>query len=207
METGALDAYLLWEAASKTIHDNRLLEHSPVDQGRISATLASATEQITRLPTETKLNAVAVQAPHRANLLRAKRWALEQYPVRRLGTVLPYMGDVPIEEIVKSFVEVAGFVERQPANSAGSVHYIRALATIPDILEKIPIMVIEPGSQQRRPEVLRERGREDLAITPTDAYIEDGNHRALALMIANPDRTTIPGWVGRNSDGAALSQV
>lgn len=41
--------------------------------------------------------------------------------------------------------------------------------------------------------MLKERGREDLAITPPDGYIEDGNHRALALMFTAPQRNTIPG--------------
>lgn len=191
-----MDAYLLWEASNKTIQDT--LTHLPVDRNRVSTLLASTAERIAGLPIETKLNCVALQAQHRANLLRTKRWTLEQYPVLHLGTVLPHMGDLPIEEIVKSFIEVADFVRRQPGNSTGSVRYIRTLATISEILERIPIMVVEPGSQQRRPEVLSQRGIEYLAITPTEGYIEDGNHRALALMLANPQRTIIPSWVGRN---------
>ena len=191
-----MDAYLLWEASNKTIQDT--LTQLPVDRNRISAILDSTAERIAALPIETKLNCVALQAPHRANLLQTKHWTLEQYPVLQLGTVLPHMGDLPIEEIVKSFIEVADFVRRQPENSTGSVGYIRTLATIPDILERIPIMVVEPASQQRRLEVLSQRGRQDLAIIPTDGYIEDGNHRALALMLAKPECATLTSWVGRN---------
>lgn len=142
---------------------------------------------------------VETQTPVRADRLRTKHWTLEEYPVSRLGAVLPWMGDLPIEEIVKSFPAVADFVRQHATKelASKSVRYICSLSQIADVLETIPIMVIEPGSERRRPDVLKERGREDLSIFPAEGYIEDGNHRALALILADPDRTTIPSYVRR----------
>jgi len=44
-------------------------------------------------------------------------------------------------------------------------------------------MVIEPGSEQRRPDVVEARGLRNLQTYHAQGYIEDGNHRVLALML------------------------
>lgn len=199
MEDGALDAYLLWEFSKKTVQNT--LETSLAGTEDIVRSMTIARELLAEVSPSAKVKMVRLFSPssQRARLLEEKRWVLEEYPVSRLGTVLPYMGDLPIEEIVKSFAEVADFVRQQAASGSAStsVRYICSLSRIPDILQMIPIMVIEPGSEQRRPDVMKERDREDLPIFPAEGYIEDGNHRALALALADPNRTTIPSYVGR----------
>jgi hypothetical protein len=196
---GALDSYLLWVFSQKTVQE--ALGCSPFDRNRIIGALAWARERIVGLTVEAKLKLVESQHQVRADRLRTKCWTLEEYPVSRLGVVLPWMGDLPVEEIVKSFAEVAVFVRQQAASGSAStsVRYICSLSRIHDLLQVIPIMVIEPGSEQRRPDVLKARGREDLPISPTDGYIEDGNHRALAQAVADPDRTAIQSYVGRTT--------
>jgi hypothetical protein len=198
LEDGALDSYLLWEFSRTDIHEG--LKRSPIDRNRISGSIALARELIIALSLEVKMKLVASQKPLRADKLRTKRWTPEEYPVSRLGTVLPYMGDLPIEEIAKSFVEVADFVRQQAERKAAltSVQYICSLSRIADILQTIPVMVIEPGSEQRRPDVIRERCERDLPIFPAEGYIEDGNHRALALVMADSRRQTVPAYVGRD---------
>lgn len=199
LEEGALDSYLLWEFSKKTVQN--ALETSPVGTEGIVRSMTIARELLAEVSSSAKIKMVRLFSPstQRARLLEEKRWSLEEYPVSRLGTVLPYVGDLPIEEIVKSFAEVADFVrqqaEREPAST--SVRYICSLSRIADILPTIPIMVIEPGSEQRRPDVMKERGREDLPIFPAEGYIEDSNHRALALALADLNRTTIQAHVGR----------
>ncbi|MGO9643629.1 MAG: hypothetical protein ACLPY5_02645 [Candidatus Bathyarchaeia archaeon] len=197
METGVLDAYLLWECSRKTVEET--LSHSPIDRNRMLTSMERCKEQINELSVEVKMDVVKSHSPFRADRIKTKHWMLEDYPVARLGLVLPYMGDLPIEEIVKSFVEVAGYVKRQVeiGSSLKSIEYIRSMSRISDILEKIPVMVIEPGSEQRRPDVLKQVGRSDLPVYPAHGYLEDGNHRALALMLSNPQRKTILSWVGR----------
>lgn len=200
-----MDSYLLWEFSQKTVQE--ALGCSPFDRNRIIGALAWARESIVGLTVEAKLKLVESQHQVRADRLRTKCWTLEEYPVSRLGVVLPWMGDLPVEEIVKSFVEVADFVRQQAASGSAStsVRYICSLSRIPDILQTIPVMVIEPGSEQRRPDVMKERGREDLPIFPAEGYVEDGNHRALALVLADPNRTTIPSYVGRVFAGQSLT--
>ncbi len=173
-----MDAHLLWEFSQRTVQE--ALGCSPIDRNRIFGSLATAREQIAGLTVEAKLTIMESQHRVRADRLRTKRWTLEEYPVSRLGTVLPWMGDLPIEEIVKSFAEVAAFVRKQAGGGSAStsVRYVCSLSRIADIIQTIPVMVIEPGSEQRRPDVLKERGREELPIFPADGYIEDGNHRA-----------------------------
>jgi hypothetical protein len=196
----ALDAYLLWEFLKQTVRG--ALERSPIDRDRILSSMALAKELTAGLSTDEKMKMVRLFSlfSQRARLLKEKRWSLEQYPVSRLGTVLPCVDDLPLEEIVKSFDHVACLAREQFAKaeiSSRSVRYIRLLSRIADILQTSPVMVIEPGSEQRRPDVLREKGGESLSVFPAEGYIEDGNHRALALIFADSDRTTIPSCVGR----------
>ncbi len=198
-EVGALDAYLLWEFLKQTVRG--VLTRSPIDRDAIRKSMALARELTAELSVEEKMKMVRLFSPlsQRARLLEEKRWSLENYPVARLGTVLPCVGDLPLQEIVKSFTDVADYVRKQVVrtDASSSVQYIRSLARVSDVLETIPIMVIESGNEQRRPDVLKERGRQDLAIFPADGYIEDGNHRALALTLEDPNRTTIPCYIGR----------
>jgi hypothetical protein len=79
-----------------------------------------------------------------------------------------------------------------------SIRHIYSLSPLAEVLEEIPIMVIEPGSEQRRPdEMVRVWGQQDWKIHESKGYIEDGNHRALAVALADPNRTTIQSYVGR----------
>jgi hypothetical protein len=198
-EVGALDAYLLWEFLKQTIRGT--FNRSLIDRDAICNSMAMAKELTAELSVEEKIKMVRLFSPfsQRTRLLQEKRWSLEDYPMSCLGTVLPCVGDLPIEEIVKSFTDVALYVRQQAVrpDTLSSVEYIRSLARLPDILETIPIMVIEPGSEQRRLDVLKERGREDLTIFPAQGYIEDGNHRALGQVLANDRRKSIFAYVGR----------
>jgi hypothetical protein len=137
----------------------------------------------------------------RARLLEEKQWSLEDYPLSELGTVIPNLGDLPPEVIIRSFVEVTDYVRQNSQSNSMSVRYIHSLSPLAEILEEIPIIVIEPGSEQRRPdEMVRVWGQQDWKIHESKGYIEDGNHRALALALADPDRTAIQAYVGRDRE-------
>ena len=205
MENGALDAYLLWEFSRKTVQDT--LETSPVKTCDIVRSMNLAREVLTGLShgkvltglshgTKIKMTRLFSPSSQRARLLEEKHWTLEEYPVSQLGTVLPRVGDLPPEVITKSFVAVGGYVRQNLESDSSSIKYIRALSSVASILETIPVTVVEPGSEQRRPDVMISTwGNRDWEIYPAKGYIEDGNHRALAL--ADPNRTTIPSYVGR----------
>lgn len=198
LESSVLDSYLLWEFLKDTVRGE--VKHFPVDRDRIDSSMALAKELITGFSHNQKLKMIQLFSPftQRARLLEEKQWSLGEYPVSELGTIIPNVGDLPPEVIVRSFVEVTDYVRQNSQSNSISIKYIHSLSPLAEILEEIPIMVIEPGSEQRRPdEMVRVSGQQDWKIHETRGYIEDGNHRALALALADPNRTTIQAYVGR----------
>ena len=176
------------------------VKHFPVDRDRIDSSMALARELIAGFSHNEKLKMVQLFSPftQRARLLEEKQWTLGEYPVTDLGTVIPNVGDLPPEIIVRSFVEVTDYVRQNPQSNSISIRYIYSLSPLAEILEEIPIVVIEPGSEQRRAdEMVRVWGQQDWKIHESKGYIEDGNHRALALALADPNRATIQGYVGQ----------
>lgn len=199
LATGVLDDYLTWEFSRKTVQE--AMGFSPIPKIQIFCSIALARELITGFSTEVKMKMFELFSPfsQRGRLFKEKMWSLEDYPVSNLGTVLPYAGDLPLEEIVKSFVEVADYVRRsaETGSSSRSIQYICSLSRITDVLDSLPVIVVEPGRQQRRPDVIETRGGQNLSVFQAEGYIEDGNHRALALMLSSPSRYSIRCWVGR----------
>jgi hypothetical protein len=193
-----LDAYLLWEFSKKTVQ--RTLEKHPVNVDYILGSMGLAREVLTAQSYDVKMKMARLFSPNsnRVRLLQEKNWSLEAYPVSMLGTVLPCVGDLPAEVIVGSFIDVANYVRQDTLRNLSSVRYIRSLSAIVSILETVPAMVVEPGSEQTRLDVMvGVLGKVEGTIYSARGYIEDGNHRALALMFSNPNRKTLPCWVGR----------
>lgn len=198
LEDRAVDAYLLWEFSKKTVQG--ALESSPVKRDDIMRSMNSAREMLAELPQDAKMKMVRLFSPfsQRARLFELKRWSLEAYPVSQLGTVLPCLGDLPPEVIERSFLDVAGYVTENASSDSASIRYIHSLSAITDILETIPVIVAEPGIEQRRlDEMIRVWGNREWKVHPARGYIEDGNHRALALTLANAERSSITSYVGR----------
>lgn len=198
LENGALDAYLLWEFLKDTVWG--ALERSPLDRDRILRSMGLAEGLIAGLSFDVKMKMVQLFSPfsQRVRLLEEKRWSLVDYPVSELGTVIPCVGDLPPEVIQESFISAVEYVSQNLQSDSMSVRYVRSLSRIADILEKIPVIVIEPGSEQRRlDEMIRVWGQRDWKIHETKGYIEDGNHRTLALALSNSERTSIRCCVGR----------
>jgi len=194
-----LDSYLLWEFLKDTVRGE--VKHFPVDRDRIGNSMALARELIAGFSHNEKLKMIQLFSPftQRALLLKEKQWSLGEYPVSELGTVIPNVGDLPPEVIVRSFVEVTNYVRQNSQSNSISIRYIYSLSPLAEVLEETPIMVVEPGSEQRRPdEMVRVWGQQDWKIHESKGYIEDGNHRALALALADPNRTTIQAYVGRD---------
>jgi len=116
-----------------------------------------------------------------------------------LGTVLPVCGDLPINIIAGPFSDVVEYVKKRQnePNQEKSVRYITSLMKIPNVLMQFPVIVIEPGGLQRNVRVMEDyHGPGNWKIHPTSGYIEDGNHRAVAIAIAH-DLKLIPCYVGR----------
>ncbi len=199
MVSSVVDSNLLWEFVKDTVR--REARHFPIDRDRIDSSMALARELIAGFSHDEKLRMVQLFSPftQRASLLEQKQWALGEYPVSDLGTVIPNVGDLPPEIIVRSFVEVTDYVRQNPQSNSISIRYIYSMSPLAGILDEIPVMVIEPGSEQRRAdEMVRVWGQHDWKIHESKGYIEDGNHRALALALTEPNRRTVQAYIGRD---------
>ena len=197
----AVDCYLLWEFSKRQIWC--LLDSGqPLDvvKDRIEKkVLPQAKARMRSLSLQDKIKHVRRCFPTRAEYFRRFHWRREDYRIDKLGTVLPECGDFPPQIISKSLRCVVEFVKQSPCESLESVRYIRELAKIADLLKKhFPIIIVEPGKLQRsRDKMAKFWGSWDQHVEEMDGYIEDGNHRAIAMIIADESLETLPAFVGK----------
>jgi hypothetical protein len=127
---------------------------------------------------------------------------MKNYRICDLGTVLPVCGDLPLDIITRSLSDVIEYVKKRvnEPNPEQSVKYIADLMKIPDILTMFQPIVVEPGSLQRNIRVLKTHygPRQYNDVYAGVGYIEDGNHRAIAVAIVC-DTKFISCYVGRHS--------
>jgi hypothetical protein len=136
----------------------------------------------------------------RHEFFRSYFWTKENYHLSDLGTVLPECGDLPLHIISQPFSEVIEYVKKrlEEHNWEQSVKYVADLMKIPDMLRKFPLIVIEPGSQQRSERKMEDyygKGRR-WKVDLCRGYIEDENHRAIAIVLKY-DLESILCYVGR----------
>ncbi len=194
-----INAYLLWELSRKTIRET--LQTSPVNLDAITRCTDLAKEALSEVSENGKFKfAKLFSHGDQVRLFETMRWTRRDLPISELGTVLPYVGDLPPQVLARSFSDVVKYVRLNLGNMSKSmsIRYISDLSRIPKILESIPIIVIEPGNLQRRPDVMIQvqSWRPEWPIHQSKAYIEDGNHRALALALSDSQHTSIPCYVG-----------
>lgn len=200
MREEVIDNYLLWELSKPCIRS--LISQPHVLRNQIKQIKQDNRNKLQSLTLSQKLNSVKQffsPRSNRADLLASYSWTKKEYPVRDLGTVLPVCGDLPLEVITQSFPEVIEYVKKKldEPDQERSIRYITDLMKIPDILYMFPPMVIEPGSCQRNVNVMKIHHKSgNWNIYSTLGYIEDGNHRAIALVIAC-NLELIPCYVGK----------
>ena len=136
---------------------------------------------------------------NRAQLFTSLTWTEEDYGVADLGVVLPKCGDLPPEVIVQKLPTVLEYIRANSESGksgSASVAYISNLAKISEALENVLPLVVEPGRLQRNAEKMREYYGRNFEVDTGSGYIEDGNHRALATILAT-GKESIRAFVGR----------
>ena len=197
MQEEVVNNYLLWELSKPYIRS--LIIHSRAPQSKIEQIMQNIRSNVESdiLAFDEKLNLVKFFSPHsdRVNLFANCSWTRKVYLIRDLGTVLPVCGDLPLDVIApRSLSGVIEYVKKRldESNHEKSVRYISDLVKIPDVLTMFPPIVVEPGNRQRNIRVVRSR----TYVHPTLGYIEDGNHRAIAMAIIR-NLKSIPCYVGK----------
>lgn len=196
-----INNYLLWELSKRLIHFliRRDLQSQREIKQSVQRVIFITDNILKKISLENKLNIVEYFSFHRANLFRECSWTKKDYRLNNLGTVLPVCGDLPVCVITKALPEVVEYVkERLKGSNYGiSIRYINNLMKIQNILNYFPPIVIEPGNKQRNLNKMKEYyGPGNWNIKQTQAYIEDGNHRAIAMAIITKHES-IPCYVGK----------
>ena len=206
MQGEVVNNYLLWELSKPYI--SSLIMHPTAPQNRIGQIMQNNRSNVEGdiLTFDEKLSLVKFFSPdsNRANYFANFSWTRKSYRIRDLGTVLPVCGDLPLDIITRSLSDVIEYVKKRldGPNQEKSVKYIAALMKIPDVLTIFPPIVVEPGNLQRNIRVLKTyHGLGEWDVQPTLGYIEDGNHRAIAVAIVR-DVKSIPCYVGKRSQSS-----
>lgn len=201
MREEVVNNYLLWESAKLCIRS--LVIHPCVSQSKIKRIIKNIRSGVKSnvLAFDDKLNLVRSFSPHsdRVNLFANSSWTRKNHLICDLGTVLPECGDLPPNIITQSLSDVVEYVKKrldEPHNEK-SVKYIHNLMKIPEILTMFPPIVIKPGNLQRNIKVMEKHYHtRNWNIYPALGYIEDGNHRAIAMTILR-NQKSISCYVGR----------
>jgi len=123
---------------------------------------------------------------YRSKVFKEHSWTKETVNVEDLGTTLPRAGDLPPEIITGTLPEVVEFVKNADPEEYQSVRYIKSLSEVPEVLNKFLPWVITPGKRpSKRDRLNRVHGEKDWDIADTCGMINDGNHRAIAKILAN----------------------
>ncbi|MDE1852223.1 MAG: hypothetical protein KGI38_00565 [Thaumarchaeota archaeon] len=156
-----------------------------------------ASEELSEKPLDAyALVRVLSPQSNRMKLFASLTWTEEEYPIEELGTVLPKCGDIPAEVAAERLPRVVEYVRRRSPPDSTSAKYILDLAKAGEALERVPPIIVEPGSLQRNGTVMKRYWGKTFEVDPCTGYIEDGNHRAIAMALAD-NRAKIRAFVGR----------
>ncbi len=134
---------------------------------------------------------------YRTKIFEDCSWRKETVKVEDLGTTLPRFGDLPPEVISGTLSDVVEFVKEADPKEYRNVRYITRLKEVPKVLNEFYPWVITPGNRaSKRDRMNKVHGKKDWDIEDTWGMINDGNHRAIAKILAN-DSEEIECYVGR----------
>lgn len=199
-----LDNYLIWELCKqKGIQDEILAEASDDDlERKIIAKVREEYREKNYDPDEKmeKLKELDNNPEYRSKVYRDCSWSKEKVKVKKLGTTLPRFGGLPPEVISGTLPEVIEFVRKADPEEYPSVKYIMDLKEAPEVLNEFLPWIITPGNRHSKLERMnRVHGKNDWTITDTWGMINDGNHRAIAKILAE-DKEEIKCYVGRQQN-------
>lgn len=200
-----IDNYLIWEFCKQRGLQNKVSEAS--DNGaELIEEIVDRVKQEYREKDYSfdekieKLRELDSNPDYRTEVLEQHKWKRETVTVEDLGTTLPRAGDLPPEVITKTLPEVVKFVREADPEEYRSVEYIMNLKEIPGVLDEFYPWVIMPGNRpEKRDRMNKVHGQREWNIEDTWGMINDGNHRAIAKILAN-DSEEIEYYTGRPID-------
>lgn len=202
IEEKAIDNYLLWELCKQRDIQKRIVEGSP-DGEKLKEEIVENVKreyQEKDYSFEKKVNLLQEldsNPEYRSKVFKEHSWSKETVKVEDLGTTLPRAGDLPPEIITGTLPEVVQWVKEADPNEYRSLKYINSLKEVPEVLNQFYPWVISPGNRpSKRDRMNKVHGEKDWDIEDTWGMINDGNHRAIAKILAS-DVEEIECYVGR----------
>lgn len=201
MAEEAIDNYLLWELCKREGIQKRISEGSLQEELK-----QEIVEKVRREYREADydrdekielLRELDSNPDYRKTVFQNCSWRKESVKIEKLGTTLPRFGGLPPEVISGNLPEVIEFVKNVDPDEYRSVGYIMSLKAYPEVLNEFLPSIVTPGDREsKRGRMNRVHGKKDWNITDTWGMINDGNHRAIAQILAK-DSEKIECYVGR----------
>lgn len=200
----AIDNYLLWELCKQKgqqkimegSYSGQELKEEIIDEVR-KEYREKDYDQGEKIDQMSKLDN---NPDYRNKVFKDCSWKKETVMINDLGTTLPHAGDLPPEIISGSLKEVIEFVKEASPEEYQSIKYIKRLKEVPEVLNEFYPWVVTPGNRiSKRDRMNRVHGEKDWDIAETWGMINDGNHRAIAKILAS-DSEDIECFLGYRQD-------
>lgn len=198
-----IDNFLVWQFCKKKCIQSKIIDGS-LGKKELRSIVAEVRKEYREKNYSyeekiEKLKKLDNNPEYRLKVFEECSWRQERVNIRDLGTTLPRFGDIPPEVITKTLPEVVRFVENADPEKYKNVKYIKSLQKYPEILKKFQPWVITPANRPSKKERMnRVHGEKDWNIEDTWGMINDGNHRAIAKILAN-DSEELECFVGKRS--------
>jgi len=196
----AIDNYLVWELCKEQGIQKMIIQGSAYGED-----LKEFVEKVKqkynkknydRSEKMGKLQELDSNPEYRRRIFESCSWSRENVKLEDLGTTLPRFGSLPPEVVSGSLSEVVQFVRKADPEEYQSVKYIMMLKEVPEVLNEFLPWVITPGKREsKRDRMNKVHSENDWDIEDTWGMINDGNHRAIAKVLAN-DSDQIECYVG-----------
>ncbi len=203
-EDTAIDNYLVWQLCKQQENIQEKIMEDSVDGRQLKEVIEKVREEYREqsYSQDEKLKLLErldSNPDYRLEIYQDCSWSKETVKVEDLGTTLPRLGEIPPEIITGRLSNVVEFVDQADPEEYRNVKYIKSLEEIPEIIEEFYPWVVAPGNRpSKRDRLNKVHGEKDWDIADTWGMINDGNHRAIAKVLANKTNK-IECFVGRRS--------
>ena len=190
LDDEAIDNYIVWQLCKQQGIQREIIGSSP-DEEKLKQMIEEVRSSYSAKNLDMddkidKLKELDSNPDYRSRIFEGCSWKKKTVAIEDLGTTLPRFGDLPPEVISGSLSDVVEFVENADPEQYPSVKYIMSLKEVPEVLNQFYPWVIHPGNRVSKQERMKDvHGDEDWDIEDTWGIINDGNHRAVAKILAD----------------------
>ncbi|MFO7794231.1 MAG: hypothetical protein R6V35_04635 [Candidatus Nanohaloarchaea archaeon] len=197
-----IDNYLIWEICKQEGLQRKISEASDSGENLIEEVIEKIRQEYREKDhslgeKKQLLQELDNNPDYRSKIFEECSWKKRKVKVEDLGTTLPRAGDLPPEVITGTLLEVVEWVKNADPEESQSVRYIHNLKQVPEVLNQFYPWVVTPGNRPEKLDRMKEvHGERNWDIEDTWGMINDGNHRAIAKILAD-DSQEIECYVGR----------